>query len=364
MRAEQIIRDYHRNEGVYAAMASWADGALRWLREDPTYGVHDVSHRIKTAGSLEQKLRRPDLTYGSIAEVTDVLGFRVITYFEDAITPIVTALEDRLQVDYGRSVDKSDALGASRFGYKSVHLICRGPAEITLLDLDAGPAPIHFEIQLRTVLQHAWAEIEHDLGYKSPQSIPLRIRRKFSRVASLLEIADDEFVGIRKGLEDYEGALRSGRGVAWEAMEVDKVSLTYLVQGAPARGLDREVAALLHKPEADEPFHPEYLVRVLQAAGLTTFAAIREACQRHQPQLAAFVPAYFEFTRSRWRFGPADVDAVRQGYGLLFVAYMVALGDEALGQSQVKRATRLMQKTDGLDHEEARGAARDLVRRL
>ena len=60
-----------------------------------------------------------------------------------------------------------------------------------------------FEIQFRTVLQHAWAEIEHDLGYKTEFGIPLDVRREFSRVAGLLEIV----------------AATACLGIAWKNVE-------------------------------------------------------------------------------------------------------------------------------------------------
>ena len=60
-----------------------------------------------------------------------------------------------------------------------------------------------FEIQIRSILQHAWAEIEHDLGYKSEIEIPNIVKRKFSRLSGLLELVDDEFVSIKDIISEY-----------------------------------------------------------------------------------------------------------------------------------------------------------------
>ena len=67
---------------------------------------------------------------------------------------------------------------------------------------------IRFEVQIRTGLQHIWAEIEHDLGYKSKFGVPREIRREFSKIAGLLEIADDEFVQVRNGMSQYVENIR------------------------------------------------------------------------------------------------------------------------------------------------------------
>lgn len=61
-----------------------------------------------------------------------------------------------------------------------------------------------FEIQIRSILQHAWAEIEHELGYKSKNSPPQPIQRRFYRLAGLLEVTDEEFKQIRNDIEEYK----------------------------------------------------------------------------------------------------------------------------------------------------------------
>jgi len=71
--------------------------------------------------------------------------------------------------------------------------------------------------------QSCWAEIEHDLGYKSAEAIPPTLRRRFSRVASLLEIADQEFVSTRAA------ATTAREDASSQSFPIDGVSLESLV---------------------------------------------------------------------------------------------------------------------------------------
>lgn len=91
-----------------------------------------------------------------------------------------------------------------RFGYLSLHYIVSLSEDRTNLTEYKEFQNIKFEIQIRSMLQHTWAEIEHDLGYKSSVGLPNHIKRDFSRVASLLEIADKEFLNIKNNLEEYK----------------------------------------------------------------------------------------------------------------------------------------------------------------
>ena len=88
-------------------------------------------------------------------------------------------------------------LREERFGYQSEHYLVRLSNKRTALPEYNPHLGLVAEVQVRTILQHAWAEIEHDIQYKSSITIPNTIRRRFMALAGVLEIADREFQAIQ-----------------------------------------------------------------------------------------------------------------------------------------------------------------------
>lgn len=163
--------------------------------------IMQLPHRIKTWESVYGKLiKKPEL-YSKTEDLNDILGFRVICYFASEVDEAAAVLKDLFRIDYSHSKDKRSLLNPTTFGYLSLHYICMLKQE------DQYPEELknlRFEIQVRSVLQHVWAEIEHDLGYKTVLEIPRDIRREFSRVAGLLEVADESFDRIKTRITEYE----------------------------------------------------------------------------------------------------------------------------------------------------------------
>ncbi len=163
--------------------------------------IMHMPSRIKTWDSIEEKWVRKADKYLNVGEITDLLGFRIICYFSSQVDEAADIIRDIFDVDKDMSCDKRTMISPNSFGYISLHIIC------SLKDDGSVPgelAGLKFEIQLKSILQHAWAEIEHDLGYKSAIEIPRDMRREFARIAGLLEIADEAFDKIRSKLCDYE----------------------------------------------------------------------------------------------------------------------------------------------------------------
>lgn len=341
MKHDALLNDFH---AVRARLDAWREHAEQALRGQLSRRGHDVQFiagRTKDPDSLRHKLLRPDKTYAALWDITDLVGLRVVTSFEETVDAVAREVEAMWPVDLSHSTDKRRVVDHERFGYRSLHYICAVPPEAGL------PSPFRFEIQIRTVLQHAWAEVEHDLGYKATHAVPDVIRRRFARIASLLELADQEFSSIRADLHQYQARVRGELREHRSEVAVDVVSLAELVRTPGVAALDERLASSLGHRLCDSLFYPEYLVRWLRQAGLTTTTAVLEAVERDSAAALALVAPYFEFAAAKWQFQKESVARVERGYALFFVAHAVLLGRDALA---LERVSRLAQAYRVIDH--------------
>jgi putative GTP pyrophosphokinase len=196
---EKLLEEYSSKRILYADFASTLATLLTQMISERDVQIHSVTSRAKEPNSIANKLQRPERSYVDLTDLTDLAGVRVTTYFLDHIEMISDLIENEFTVDWDNSSDKRTLMDPDRFGYVSLHYVVEfSPSRTDLLEYQRFLG-LKAEIQIRSLLQHVWAEIEHDLGYKSNQSVPRPIRRRFARLAGMLELADDEFVAIRDG---------------------------------------------------------------------------------------------------------------------------------------------------------------------
>lgn len=344
-----LLADFERHLHALDALGRDVSGAVRgWLA---SLNLHSVSFRIKSAESLRDKLARPDRSYRELWDVTDLLGLRVIVFFEDEVGRAADILESKLALVLEHSVDKRRRADASSFGYRSVHYVCRIDVE-TREELQL-PEQARFEIQIRTMLEHAWAEIEHDLGYKSRDVVPLVARRRLNRLAGLLELVDQEFVAIRDELARYAETLPERARAEGTKVGLDRLSLPVLLCGPEVEALDRRLARQLGKELSQATFHPDYLLRMLLHAGLSTLDDVMVAARRHGDEALTLVDPYFEFARSTWSFSLDHAAAIDRGYSLFFVVHAHLLAQDTLRLSKVERLANLYRALDYPDDERA-----------
>lgn len=209
MHCEMILDEYRDRLPVLNMQKEVVLDILKRTLKENNMVVTAIEGRVKTEKSLAGKLELKGNKYHTIDDITDIVGVRIITFFSDEVDQIAALVERMFEIDWDNSVDKRKMLEIDRFGYMSLHYICRIPK--TLYEDPQQPLlnEIRFELQMRTALQHVWANMQHDTGYKSEVEIPLEHQRSLNRLAGILELADEQFSRIRKEINDYRRNVQS-----------------------------------------------------------------------------------------------------------------------------------------------------------
>ncbi len=163
--------------------------------------------RTKGAESFLAKATKSDGRGGfkyadPAAQLTDFVGARVLVPLSADVAP-VARLVQRLYVVEEMSDQRADSL-LDVPGYQSLHFLVRFRDE----DREAlGVVDRPVELQVRSILQHAWASLQHDLMYKGERTPTDSVRRRLIALAGLLELADHEFMAVRLAHGDAAGML-------------------------------------------------------------------------------------------------------------------------------------------------------------
>ncbi len=239
MSKANILKKYNENRKLYNNLKNKLVVLIKeLLLEEVNY--HHIYSRVKEKNSLEKKIDTKAGKYSIIDDITDVVGCRIISYFEDDVEKIVTIIKKEFDIDEKNSVNKKTILESDKFGYLSHHLVCKISKKRLSLPEYKKYKDIKFEIQIRSILQHAWAEIEHDIGYKSSLGIPKELKRKFSRIAGLLETADENFCEIKKSIEIYEEKILNNENEFFQT-DLNLNSLQLFVENSIVIELDNYI---------------------------------------------------------------------------------------------------------------------------
>lgn len=191
---------YIKNRPTYKRLSSKVEALLVEVFDMENISYHIVTSRAKDIKSVQVKSNN-DKYSDPINQIQDFAGIRVITYVEDEVHQVCKVIEDNFTIDKSNSSDKSDDLGIDKVGYKSVHYVATLKKDRLKLPEYLQYKGKFFEIQVRTILQHAWAEIEHDRNYKFSGKLPKDISRRFKILSGALEMADREFNSISQEID-------------------------------------------------------------------------------------------------------------------------------------------------------------------
>ncbi|MEZ2338624.1 GTP pyrophosphokinase family protein [Mucilaginibacter sp. RCC_168] len=225
---EEILENFRNNKKTFNAFKDRLIYLVRDLIEKENIIPHQIIGRTKDISSLSKKIDKKGDKYNHLSDITDVIGLRVITYLESDVDPIAQIIEKEFEKDEENSIDKR-ILKNDQFGYRSLHVVVSLNDKRIKLPEYSKYKSIKCEIQIRSILQHAWAEIEHDLGYKGID-VPDNYKRSFNRVAALLETADLEFVKLKSQLTNYEKDVPELIENKPEEVDINKASISSFIQ--------------------------------------------------------------------------------------------------------------------------------------
>ena len=202
---EELITIFEALHPTYDKALADLYREVRSLLESHGY-TPTIKYRVKRFKNYFGKLKKvcAGLNDGSSGFITDLLGLRIICPFLEDLDIIENLLTKHFQIV--ETERKGGQNSFREFGYDSVHLL------IKLKDFPVEES-IPFsedvcEIQLRTILQDAWAEVEHELVYKSDICLPNEsIKRKLASLNASLTLSDLIFQEIR----DYQKEIRHRR---------------------------------------------------------------------------------------------------------------------------------------------------------
>lgn len=181
-----------------------------------------IQGRVKEYDSFVGKILRKDID--NPEEINDLLGLRVICFILSDTKKLNEVIEKNFSVVVKKD-DKTEAYGSERFGYRSVHYIISISKDRQKLPEYEYHNDLKFEIQIRTILEHAWAEIEHDRNYKSVSELPSDLRREFFRLAAELESIDERFRQLVDNTEKYRNSISQQTREGNLGANIDPVSI-------------------------------------------------------------------------------------------------------------------------------------------
>jgi len=189
----EIIYEYLKRKPYYERLCMEVAFVLETELLERKVEYSSIKSRAKDLNSFLEKLERKQYT-DPFPQIIDLAGVRVICLYPNDLEII----EDIIKKEFIllEKTDKRKLLAVDRIGYTALHYVVKLGEEFSGARYD-GLKDLVCEVQVRTVLQDAWATIDHHLMYKKRSSVPEELRLRINKLSGILEVADKQFEKIR-----------------------------------------------------------------------------------------------------------------------------------------------------------------------
>jgi ppGpp synthetase/RelA/SpoT-type nucleotidyltranferase len=192
--ADQVLSEFDARKDDLAKLSAATRQLIETILEVKKLPYQSVQARVKDREKLKTKYCNPKKDYKSLDEMPDVVGLRIITYYSDTIDHLAAIVGQEF-TECGLREDKR-VIEPDSFGYSAIHMDCSYSPERLKTTEYRRFSGLRFEIQITTVIGHAWAEMQHP--WYDELNSPTEELRRFHRLAAVLELAEQEFLEVRK----------------------------------------------------------------------------------------------------------------------------------------------------------------------
>lgn len=221
----------------FALLSVHISSVIQNLLQQEKIEYFAVEHRTKNYAGVLEKVKRKKYK-DPVSMLTDIAGIRVILFFEKDVDKVCEIIRGTFNVDADNSSDNFSRLSIDRIGYRSTHYVCDVGEQRSIMMEYKSFRGLKFEVQVRTILQHAWANLTHERNYKLGIKLPEHIQRKINLYSGMLEIADIGFSEIVSNIEEYVSSLSRKSQEQLYEMDIDTLNLpSYIKKICESKGL-------------------------------------------------------------------------------------------------------------------------------
>lgn len=217
---KKLVDEYKFKKGHFEDFALRVKSIIEEILDIEAIDHLSLEARGKAIDSLERKLE--DMQIKRLEDVHDLSGVRIVAYVKNDVDKIENIIQKNFNA---KQLKVDERLGIDKVGYRSEHWLISFTEDRLKLPEYQRFKGFNAELQIRTILQHAWAQIGHKQIYKPSAILPEKIERDFTLLSGLLEIADNEFNRISHEIIKYQEEVVEKTEKGNLETKIDSISL-------------------------------------------------------------------------------------------------------------------------------------------